>query len=217
MVFRDRFEAGEQLADQVQQLDLHDPVVLALPRGGVPVGSVVARRLGAPLDVLVVRKVGVPGHEELGLGAISEGAKVVIDEGVTHAAGVSADEFDQLAERELAELRRRVEVYRGDRDLPDLTDRDVVIVDDGIATGATARAAVMTARDRAARRVIVAAPVGAGDSVSRLQEVADAVVCVRTPIGFSAVGLEYERFDQTSDREVVELLDQARGASARHG
>jgi predicted phosphoribosyltransferase len=217
MVFRDRFDAGEQLAEEVARLDLGRPVVLALPRGGVPVASVVAERLSAPLDVLVVRKVGVPGHEELGLGAISEGSKVVIDDGVTHAAGVSAEEFDRLAEAELAELRRRVDAYRGDRQLPDLVDHDVVIVDDGIATGATARAAVLTVRDRAARRVIVAAPVGAGDSVSQLQEVADEVVCLRTPRGFTAVGLEYERFDQTTDQEVVALLDRAAGAPAGQG
>ena len=217
MVFRDRFEAGEQLADVLAQRGLHDPVVLALPRGGVPVASVVARRLGAPLDVLVVRKVGVPGHEELGLGAISEGSKVVVDDGVTHATGVSADEFERLAERELVELRRRVATYRGDRALPDLTGRDVVIVDDGIATGATARAAVMTARDRAARRVVVAAPVGAADSVAGLQDVADEVVCLRTPRGFAAVGLEYEHFDQTTDGEVLELLDRARRAPAGQG
>jgi putative phosphoribosyl transferase len=213
MVFRDRRDAGEQLAERVAHLDLHDPVVLALPRGGVPVAAPIAERLGAPLDVLVVRKVGVPGHEELGLGAVSEGGKVVIDEGVSHATGVSADRFEELAEVELEELRRRVHAYRGDRELPDLAGRDVVLVDDGIATGGTVRAALLAVRDRAAHRVVVVAPVGAGDSVAHLEEVADQVICLRTPIGFTAVGLEYERFDQTTDDEVVELLDAARRAT----
>jgi predicted phosphoribosyltransferase len=209
MRFRDRRDAGLQLATRLQQEALRAPVVLALPRGGVPVAFEIAQSIGGPLDVLVVRKVGAPQHREFGIGAIAEGGVTVRDEAAMRMVGVSAERFEQLASEERSELDRRVRLYRGDRPLPDLADRDVVLVDDGLATGVTAEAAIAAVRGLEARRVVLAAPVSAADTAARLAAIAE-VVCLATPAGFSAVGEWYENFGQTSDAEVLDLLARAR-------
>jgi predicted phosphoribosyltransferase len=175
----------------------------------VPVAFEIAQSIGGPLDVLVVRKVGAPQHREFGIGAIAEGGVTVRDEAAMRMVGVSAERFEQLASEERSELDRRVRLYRGDRPLPDLADRDVVLVDDGLATGVTAEAAIAAVRGLEARRVVLAAPVSAADTAARLAAIAE-VVCLATPAGFSAVGEWYENFGQTSDAEVLDLLARAR-------
>ena len=208
--FRDRAEAGRVLADELQRYaGRDDVVVLALPRGGVPVGFEVARGLGAPLDVFVVRKLGVPGHEELAVGAIASGGVRVLNERVVEAARLSEDELDAIAAREAAELERRERVYRGERRPLDVAGKVAIVVDDGLATGATMRAAVHAVRARDPARVVVGVPAGAPGTCDELGAVADEVVCVRTPEPFYAVGLWYADFSQTTDAEVRELLERA--------
>jgi len=213
MRFRDRSEAGQRLADRLLEHfetgDLVRPLVLALPRGGLPVGFEVARRLGAPLEVFVARKVGAPGHAEYGIGAVAEGGSVVAELELLHALGVSRVAFARLAEREREELDRRVRSYRGDRALPDLDGRDVVLVDDGLATGVTAEAALMDLRGHQPRRLILAAPVCPPDTAERLARIADEVVFDLVPTDFVAVGRWYSLFDQVTDAEVNDLLTRA--------
>jgi predicted phosphoribosyltransferase len=208
--FRDRPDAGRQLSALLVERDWVDPVVLALPRGGVPVAAEVARDLGAVLDVLVVRKVGVPWHPELAVGAIAEGGVEVVDELSLARLRISDAEFREVADRARAELARRVALYRGDRALPPLEGRDAIVIDDGLATGLTAQAAVQAVRRLGAARVVMAAPVCAADTPARLEQ-ADEVVCVRTPYDFRAVGLWYDEFGQTSDAEVLALLGRTHG------
>ena len=208
MRFRDRRDAGLQLATRLQTEALVDPVVLALPRGGVPVAFEIARAIGAPLDVLVVRKVGAPQHREFGIGAIAEGGITVRDETAMRMVGVSPERFEQLAAEERRELERRVRLYRSERALADLSDRDVVLVDDGLATGVTAEAAIHAVRGLGARRVVLAAPVSAADTAARLSAIAD-VECLATPARFAAVGEWYDDFGQTTDSEVLDLLRDA--------
>jgi putative phosphoribosyl transferase len=209
MRFRDRSDAGRQLAGSVAELDMSSPIVLALPRGGVPVAFEVAVALDAHLDVLVVRKIGAPGHPEFGIGAIAEGPSVVMDRVSVRACGVSSEAFDRLVEAETRELGRRVQHYRGERVLPDLDGRDVVLVDDGLATGVTAEAALRTVRGRNPHRLVLAVPVCAPETATRLRQVADEVVCVHEPTRFLAVGRFYEGFDQTTDEEVLAVLARA--------
>jgi putative phosphoribosyl transferase len=205
--FRDRVEAGELLAAKLSQYrDRDDVVVLALPRGGVPVASEVARMLGVPFDVYVVRKLGVPGHEELAMGAIATGGVRQVNREVVEALGIPGNVIDAVAERELLELARREREYRGNRAPVSLTNKTVILVDDGLATGSTMRAAVMAARQQQPARVIVAAPVGAASTCADLATEADDVVCVRTPDPFVAVGLWYRDFTPTTDSEVRALL-----------
>jgi putative phosphoribosyl transferase len=208
MRFHDRTEAGRLLADKVQQLDLRDPVVLALPRGGVPVAFEVAAGLDAPLDVFVARKVGAPGHPELGIGAIAEGGGHVVSERSLRMLRVTPAQFDDLARRERDELDRRVHHYRGGRPLPGVDGRDVVLVDDGLATGVTAEAALRALRAHRPRRLVLAVPVCALDTAHRLAATAE-LVCVQTPLDFMAVGAWYDDFGQTTDDEVIDLLDRA--------
>lgn len=209
MLFADRADAGRQLADRVAQRGYDRPVVLALPRGGVPVGAEVAARLDAPLDVLVVRKLGAPHNPEFGIGAVGEGGVVFVDARSAAAVGLSDGDVEVLAAREGAEVERRVARYRGERSAIDVSGRTVIVVDDGLATGVTAAAACEVLRARGARDVVLAVPVGAPESVERLGARYDEVVCLHTPDGFSAVGTWYEDFHQVSDDEVTALLRDA--------
>ncbi|HTH24666.1 MAG TPA: phosphoribosyltransferase [Vicinamibacterales bacterium] len=205
--FADRAEAGELLAERLTAYrDRDDVVVLALPRGGVPVAREVARALGVRLDVYVVRKLGVPGHEELAMGAIATGGVRLLNHDVIDALGIPMNVIDAVAAREQQELARREQTYRGGRGPIALTNKTVILVDDGLATGATMRAAVMAARQQQPARVIVAVPVGAVSTCADLAAEADDVVCVRTPDPFVAVGLWYRDFTPTTDHEVRSLL-----------
>ena len=205
--FADRAEAGELLAERLTAYrDRDDVVVLALPRGGVPVAREVARALGVRLDVYVVRKLGVPGHEELAMGAIATGGVRLLNHDVIDALGIPMNVIDAVAAREQQELERREQTYRGGRGPIALTNKTVILVDDGLATGATMRAAVMAARQQQPARVIVAVPVGAVSTCADLAAEADDVVCVRTPDPFVAVGLWYRDFTPTTDYEVRSLL-----------
>lgn len=213
MVFADRADAGRALAERLRARRDDGVVVVGLPRGGVPVAAPIARALGAPLDVILVRKVGVPRQPELAMGAVGEGGVVVRNDAVLATAGVDEATFAAIVAREQSELEHRAALYRGDRPPLGLRDRTVVIVDDGIATGATARAAGQVARAAGARTVVLAAPVAAASTVVELRGNADAVVVVETPEWFDAVGRWYRDFRPTTDAEVVRLLTEARGAS----
>jgi predicted phosphoribosyltransferase len=208
--FADRRAAGLELAVPLQRYRGRDVVVAGLPRGGVPVAFEVAEALGAPLDVLVVRKLGVPAQPELAFGAIGEGGVRLLNQTVLSHVRVSEKDIAAVEAVELAELRRRVERYRGDRARIPLVGRTALIVDDGFATGSTVRAATMVARAQGAAKVIVAAPVGASDTVAELRRYADDVVCLGTPVPFFAVGSGYRSFPQNTDEEVCGLLEQAR-------
>jgi predicted phosphoribosyltransferase len=211
--YRDRTEAGRELAGLLgHYAGRPDVVVLGLPRGGVPVAAEVARALAAPLDVFVVRKLGVPGREELAMGAIASGGVRVVNEPVVRALGLSQADIDRVAHEEARELERRARAFRGGRESHALAGRIVILVDDGLATGATMRAAVRALRILDPARVVVAVPVGASQTCEALRHEADEVICALTPASFEAVGLWYERFDQTSDEEVHEAL-RARSAS----
>jgi predicted phosphoribosyltransferase len=206
-VFRDRAEAGGLLAKALASYAGRDDViVLGLPRGGVPVAAEVARVLGAPLDVLVVRKLGAPGQEELAIGAIGEGGVRVLNARLVRDLGLGREAIDRIAAREERELERRVAAYRGGHEALEVEGKTVIVVDDGVATGATMRAGLQTLRAAGARRLVAAAPVGAADSVALLEDEADEVVVLETPVWFSAVGQWYEDFGQTGDDEVRALL-----------
>jgi predicted phosphoribosyltransferase len=208
--FLDRIDAGQQLAARLKRYAGRDDVtVLALPRGGVPVAAEVARALHAPLDVFLVRKLGVPGHEELAMGAIATGGVQVLNAEVIEQLGISDQAVERVARAEEAELRRRERAYRGHAAAPDVRGRTVIVVDDGIATGSTMRAAVEALRRSAPARIVVATPTAAADTVARLQEVADEVVAVIAPEDFSAVGQWYRNFGQTTDEEVMACLREA--------
>jgi putative phosphoribosyl transferase len=205
--FRDRADAGRQLATRLTEYaNRPDVIVLALPRGGVPVAFEVAASLSAPLDVLLVRKLGVPGHPELAMGAIAAGGVEVLSEDLIRDIGVPRALVQEVAVRERLELERRDRAYRHDRQPPIVCDRTVIVVDDGLATGSTMQAAVTALRQLAPAKIVVAAPVGARDTCARLGRIADRVVCLATPEPFNAVGLWYQEFGQTSDEEVARLL-----------
>lgn len=208
--FRDRVEAGQLLASRLERYARRDDViVLALPRGGVPVAFEIACRLHVPLDVLVVRKLGVPGHEELAMGAIGPGGVEVLEAPTVAAFHVPPDEVAQVARRERAELDRRERLYRDARPFPNLKERIVILVDDGIATGCTMRAAIAAAREHGARAIVVAIPVASVDAVQTLRAKVDDVVAVLTPYEIFAVGQFYGDFQPTSDDEVKSLLIRA--------
>ena len=205
--FLDRVEAGKLLAAKLTVYRHRDDVVvLALPRGGVPVAREVAAALGVPFDVYVVRKLGVPGHEELAMGAIATGGVRLLNRDVVEPLGIPDNVIEAVSAREQQELERREQAYRGDRGPLVFTNKTVILVDDGLATGATMRAAVMAARQQQPARVIVAVPVGAVSTCADLAREADDVVCVRTPDPFVAVGLWYRDFTPTTDHEVRTLL-----------
>jgi predicted phosphoribosyltransferase len=208
--FADRRQAGAVLADRLTETgDRKDVVVLALPRGGVPVGYEVARALGAPLDVFVVRKLGLPGYPELAMGAIASGGVRVLNEDVLESIAVPQATIDAATRTEQSELQRRERAYRDGRPLVPIEGRVVILVDDGLATGSTMRAAVLAVRRLHPARVVVAVPVGAWQTCEDLREVADEVVCAFTPEPFRAVGLWYADFSQTTDDEVRQLLSLA--------
>jgi putative phosphoribosyl transferase len=208
--FRNRYQAGKVLAQELKEY-AHRPdvIVLALPRGGVPVAYEVATALHVPLEVFLVRKLGLPGHEELAMGAIASGGVRFLNDDVVAATGVPPALIEQVAAREQRELERREKVYRGDRPAPDLKNKTVILIDDGLATGASMHAAALAARSQGARAVIVAVPVAAEQTCQNLTAVADRVICSVTPPEFYAVGLWYDDFTQTEDDEVRELLDLA--------
>jgi predicted phosphoribosyltransferase len=209
--FRNRREAGRLLAAKLAKYANHpDMLVLALPRGGVPVAYEVARALGAPLDVFLVRKLGVPGHEELAMGAVATGGVRVINRPVVRALGIPEELIDAVAAREQEELTRQERLYRGGRPPPDIRGRSVVLVDDGLATGATMLAAVMALRQQQPARIVVGTPIAAPETCEQFRPEVDEIVCAVTPEPFYAVGLWYEDFSQTSDEEVRELLRAAR-------
>lgn len=206
MPFRDRREAGRLLARRLSDLRSEEPVVVGLPRGGVPVAAEVAGALGAPLDVLVVRKLGCPWQPELGMGAIGEANVVALNEGLVARLGVPTVDVEAVTERERTELERRVRRYRGERPPVPVEGRTVIVVDDGIATGFTARAAIAILRRRGAKRVVLAVPVAPPGTVEELGRVADEVVVLKEPVGFLAIGEFYANFTQTSDEEVAACL-----------
>ena len=206
--YANRREAGRILARELGRFaGAHDLVVLALPRGGLPVAHEIAREMNAPLDVFVVRKLGVPRYEELAMGAIASGGVRVINEDVVRRLRISKEAIDEVASDEGHELERRERLYRGDAPPTEVRGKTVILVDDGLATGATMRAAVEALRQRGAGRLIVAVPVGAPDSVIGMKDIADEVVCPMLPEEFNAVGAWYDDFSQTSDEEVRELLE----------
>jgi len=211
--FLDRTEAGKLPAQSLAGFaDRPEVLVLALPRGGVPVAFEVAQALRVPLDVFVVRKLGTPGNEELAMGAIASGGIRVLNQSVVGMLGVPADMIDEVAERELHELERRERVYRKHRPAFDVRGRTVILIDDGVATGSTMRAAIKALRQTAGR-VVVAVPTAAPDTAAELRPEVDEFVALITPPGFYAVGQWYEDFGQTTDAEVTELLERANGAS----
>ena len=206
-LFRDRRAAGRLLAAKLARYaERPDVVVLALPRGGVPVAYEVARALGAPLDVFVVRKLGLPGHEEVAMGAVATGGVRVLNEQITRALAIPEHVIDAITAREQEELARRERVYRGDRPPLDVRGRTVILVDDGLATGATMQAAVQALRQQQPARIVVAVPTAAPETCEALRAKVDDVVCAVTPDPFYAVGLWYDDFSQTTDDEVRELL-----------
>lgn len=215
--FRDRRDAGKRLAEELHRYaNRPDVMVLALPRGGVPVGFEVATALDSPLDVFVVRKLGLPWHEELAMGALARGGVRILDEDLIRAAGVSEEEVQRVTATEQRELERRERQYRGARPFPNLTGKTVILVDDGLATGYTMRAAVAALRQEGPARVIVAVPVAARETCAAFRDIADDIVCAVTPEPFHAVGLWYDDFSQTTDDEVRDLLDRSRSAREEH-
>lgn len=212
-IFRDRVQAGQMLGEALQKYASRgDVIVLGLPRGGVPVAYEIATRLGVPLDVFVVRKLGVPGHEELAMGAIATGGVRVLNDDVIWELGINEAQVNAVAAREQKELLRREHAYRGHEEPPKIKDRVIILVDDGVATGSTMRAAVKALRLQRPSRIVVAVPTASRSAFVELEREADEVVALMCPENFAAVGQWYENFSQTTDREVTSLL-----AKAGHG
>lgn len=216
MIFSDRVEAGRELAARLNYLHGQDIVVLGLPRGGVPVAFEVAKKLNAPLDVIVVRKLGVPFQPELAMGAVGEDGVLVTNDEVVRMANISHDEFALVEARERVEVERRAKRFRGDQPALSLSGRIAILVDDGIATGSTAQAACKVARAHGAMKVLLAVPVGPADTIELLKKDADEVICLQIPQTFFAVGEWYQNFSATSDEEVIDILRTARKTIPSH-
>ena len=209
MIFKDRTDAGRKLAARLKRYaDRGDVLVLALPRGGVPVASEVAKELRAPLDIFLVRKLGVPGYEELAMGAIASGGVRVINKDVVRQLNIPAEVIDAVAVDEQRELERRERAYRDDRPQPNVKGRVAILIDDGLATGSTMRAAAAALRKQEPARIVVAVPVSSPETCDEFRSEVDEIVCAATPEPFRGVGLWYEDFSQTTDEEVRELLEQ---------
>ena len=215
--YRDRADAGRKLAERIGSFaDSENTLVVGLPRGGVPVAAEVADALGLPLDILSVRKLGVPDNEELAMGAVATGNVIVLDEEIIHACGVSHDDVEREVERKRSELRRREDVYRQSGDPLAVYQKQVILIDDGAATGSTLLSAIRSLRRRNVSRVVVALPVASSSAIRDLQREADEVICLVEPHVFRAVGEWYEEFDATSNEEVVYLLGEARKRSEHY-
>jgi putative phosphoribosyl transferase len=212
LIFADRVHAGQLLAGALRKYaDRSDVIILGLPRGGVPVAYEVAKRLHAPLDVMVVRKLGVPGWEELAMGAVASGGVRVINDEVVQGSNISAESIERAAAAEMQELHRREIAYRGHTGAPDVKDKTVILIDDGIATGSTIRAAVQALRQQGPARIVIAVPTAAADTCDKLAPMVDELITLIRPIYFHAVGQWYENFEQTTDAEVKQLLAEAAG------
>jgi predicted phosphoribosyltransferase len=208
MTFQDRSDAGRRLAKALSEYKGRNAVVLALPRGGVPVAAEVAATLGAPLDLILVRKIGVPAQPELAMGAVVDGSApiVVRNDEVIELSGTTAEEFDAECATELAEIERRRQLYIGDRARAEIAGQVVIVIDDGIATGATTRAALQAIRNRKPKELVLAVPVAPPDTVTQLRQEVDALICLETPELFGAIGYFYRNFGQVSDQEVIAIL-----------
>lgn len=219
MRFSDRRDAGRQLAERLPKIDPENSVVIALPRGGVPVGAVVAESLGVPLDVILVRKIGAPMQPELAVGAVTDGEEmqVTVNEDIKAELGLTDADVEELARKQLPEIERRRKIYYEGRKPTPLAGKTVVVVDDGVATGATVNSALRLIRRQKPARLILALPVAPADAIRRLEKHADEVVCLSTPTPFFAVGAHYVDFSQVEDAEVVEILRQSHGADGRGG
>jgi len=215
--FEDRRDAGRQLAGKLSGFMDERPVVFALPRGGVPVGYEISRSLRAPLDVFVSRKLGAPGQPEFGIGAVAAGGVRVLNQDVLRRLGIPDDYVERITARETAEVSRRLRYFRGDRPEPEVRGRTAILVDDGLATGVTARAAVEALRRRRPRRLVLAAPVCAAQTAEQFKSRVDELVCLESPSDLGAIGFWYRNFEQTSDEEVVELLERARSERGAQG
>jgi putative phosphoribosyl transferase len=213
--FKDREDAGRRLAERLSRYRDERPVVFALPRGGVPVGYEISRALGVPLEVFVARKLGAPGQPEFGIGAVAPGGVRILNEEVVRRLGIPDDYIERITERETAEVERRLHHFRGDRPQPGVRGRTAILVDDGLATGVTARAATKALRRLEPRRLILAAPVCAAQTAELLGPEVDELICLEAPSDLGAIGFWYRDFSQTSDEEVVELLERSRREEQR--
>ena len=205
--FKDRTEAGTQLGEALREREIDVDIVLAIPRGGLPLGRAVADVLDVPLDIVVASKIGAPGNPELAIGAVASDGSVWRNEEAFRGTGTNEEYFEQEREREAENARQKADRYRGERSEPDLTGKTVAVVDDGVATGSTVRACLQMLRETDARRIVLAVPVGPPDTIHELQELADEVICLKTPSSFMGVGQFYERFDQVSDEEAMAYLE----------
>lgn len=215
--FRDREDAGRRLAERLSGYRNEDPVVLALPRGGVPVGYEISRSLGAPLDIFVARKLGAPGHQEFGIGAVAQGGVRVLNEHAVEVLEIPEEYIERAAKDETAEIERRLKLLRGDRPGPKVGGRTAILVDDGLATGVTARAAVEALRRRSPDRLVLAVPVCAAQTAETLRSEVDELICLEAPADLMAIGFWYQDFYQVPDEEVVELLERARREQYERG
>ncbi|MFC7210384.1 phosphoribosyltransferase [Natronoarchaeum sp. GCM10025321] len=204
--FKDRTDAGEQLADALREREIDADIVLAIPRGGLPLGRAVADALDAPLDIVVAKKIGAPGNPEYAIGAVASDGSVWRNEEAIRGTGADEEYFERQREEEAENARQKAERYRGDRSAPDLADKTLVVVDDGVATGSTVRACLKRLNATDADRIVLAVPVGPPGRITELEE-SNEVVCLQTPSGFRSVGQFYERFDQVSDEEAMTYLE----------